>query len=82
MTAMVTEATTKMLLSSTYDALSTTVGLAAIAALVCLLVQREVIRIVAPSRAERSGWAFDIAIVPLLVVFVLIVTARLASLVA
>lgn len=81
MTSTVTDATTRVLLSSSYDALSTTVGLAVVIALGVLLFQREVTRILGGQRAAESEWAFDVVLVPLLFVFVVIVTARLAELV-
>jgi hypothetical protein len=78
---MVTEATTTLLLSSSYDALSTTIGLAVVLALAALLFQREVTRILSGQRSAASGWAFDIALAPLLFAFFVIITARLADLV-
>lgn len=81
MTSTVNAATTAALLSSSYDALSTTVGIAVIIALGILLFQREATRILGGQRAAESEWAFDVVLVPLLFVFVVIITARLAELV-
>lgn len=81
MTSTVTHVTTSILLSSSYDALSTTIGLALVVALAILLFQREVIHILGGFRANRWAWAFDIAMVPLLFVFLLIVAARLIELI-
>jgi hypothetical protein len=81
MTSTVTEAATRVLLSSSYNTLSTTVGLAVVIALGVLLFQREVTRILGGDRAAGWDWAFDIALVPLLFVFFVIVAARLVELV-
>ena len=81
MTSTVTAATTSVLLSSSYDALSTTVGLAVVIALAILLFQREVTHILRGERAAAWEWAFDVALIPLLFVFFNIVSARLVELV-
>lgn len=71
-----------VLLSSSYDFLSTTVGVAALIALGILLVERELTRILARERSVAAGWAYEIALLPLLFVFAIIIAARLAELVA
>lgn len=81
MTSTVTAATTSVLTSSSYDALSTTVGLGVVLALLFLLFQREVTHIIRGERAESWEWAFDFALIPLLFVFFVIVSARLVELV-
>ena len=81
MTSTVTHAVTNVLLSSTYDSLSTTIGLAAVIALAVLLFQREATRILAGERGAGSDRAFDVVLVPLLFVFFVVVTARLVELV-
>jgi hypothetical protein len=81
MTSTVTDATVNVLLRSSYDALSTTVGLAVVIALGVLLFQREVTRILGGQRPAAWEWAFDVALVPLLFVFFVIVAARLVELV-
>ena len=81
MTSTVTDATIKVLLQSSYDALSTTVGIAVVIALGVLLFQREMTRILGGQRATAWESAFDIALIPLLFVFFVIVTARLVELV-
>ena len=81
MTSTVTDAITELLLSASYDTLSTTVGVAVLTALAILLIQREVTRVLAPESAEGSGWAFDIALAPLLLAFLIIITVRFAELV-
>ena len=80
MTSTVTQAVTNVLLSSSYNSLSTTIGLAAVIALAILLFQREVTRIVAGERRAGSDRAFDVVLVPLLFVFFIVVTARLVEL--
>jgi hypothetical protein len=81
MTSMVNAATTAVLTSSSYDALSTTVGIGVVLALLILLFQREVTHIIRGDRAEAWEWAFDVALIPLLFVFFVIVSARLVELV-
>jgi hypothetical protein len=81
MTSTVSAATTAVLLSSTYDALSTTVGIALVIALAILLFQREVTRILGGHRAVAWEWAFDVALIPLIFVFFVIVAARLIELI-
>ena len=81
MTATVTDATVSALLTSAYDVISTTVGFVVVIVLAVLLVQREVTRLLARERSIRSGWAFDIAIVPLLLAFAVVVSLRLVELV-
>jgi hypothetical protein len=81
MTSTVTEATMALLSSSSYDLLSTTVGVAVVIALGILLVERELIRILARERSVVSGWAFEIALIPLLLAFFVTIATRLAELV-
>lgn len=80
MTSTVFEAATRVLLASSYDLLSTTVGIAVAIALAILLLQHELTRLLAPERAIGSGWAFDMALVPLLFAFMVIIATRLAEL--
>jgi hypothetical protein len=82
MTSIVTGATTQLLLSSTYDFLSTTVAIAALIALGMLLIERELTRILARERSAAAGWAFEIALLPLLFAFAIVIIVRLAELVA
>jgi hypothetical protein len=81
MTTTVTSLTTRTLLSNSYDGLSTTIGLAVIGVLALLLLVREFAPL-ARGRATRETRALDIAIVPLLIVFTMIVIARMAELLA
>jgi len=80
-TSTVSDVTTRILQSSSYDALSTSIGLALMLVLGILLFQREVTNVLGGVRAHRWAWAFDIAMVPLLFVFFLIVSVRLIELI-
>ena len=80
MTTTVTGLTTQVLLSHTYDNLTTTIGLAIIAVLAILLMVRELVPILREEGAPRETRALDMALVPLLIVFGIIVMARLAEL--
>lgn len=82
MTSTVTEVTVTTLRSTTYDTLSTTVGVAVVLVLLVLLLQKEVARIAGGDRANAWVHAFDLALLPLLLTFVLIVGARLGELLA
>ena len=55
-------------------------GLIVVAALVVLLVQREIIRAVMGHRADHWIHMVDLALIPLLLVFMLVIGARLAAL--
>jgi hypothetical protein len=81
MTTTVTSLTTRTLLSNSYDGLSTTIGLAVIGILALLLLVREFAPLVRGS-AQRETRALDMALVPLLIVFAIIVVARMAELLA
>ena len=80
MTSTVTQATIQVLTSSSYDAITKTVGLVSIAILLVLLLQKEFARVHPGPRATAWIRAFDLALVPLLITFAIIVTARLAEL--
>ncbi len=80
MTSTVTNAITSAITTLTYNTLSTTVGIIAIVLLIVLLVQRELVCAVGTARAAARVQALDIAIAPLLLAFVVIVTVRLAYL--
>ncbi len=81
MTSTVTETTEKAILFSTHEALSTSVGLVVVLLLVVLLVQKEVVRASGTARSRAWMRALDIAIVPLLMAFALIIGERIADLV-
>ena len=78
MTSSVNRALVEFLSSTTYDAVSTTVGLAAIVALLVLLVEREAVR--AYGGAPRWIHGLDIAVFPLIVSFATVVLLRLVQL--
>lgn len=80
MTSTVTHATILVLTSTSYDAITKTVGLASVVVLLVLLLQKEFARIHPGPRATAWIHAFDLALVPLLITFLIIVTARLAEL--
>jgi len=80
-TSTVNAAITAVLTSSTYDAISTSVGIAVFIALSVLLFQRDVTRFIGGRRAAAWDWAFELALVPLLIVFLIIVAARLVELI-
>jgi hypothetical protein len=77
MTSTVTHATITTILSAGYDAISTTVGLAVVLALLALLFQKEIAGILLGQRVSAWLRTFDVALVPFLLVFVVIVSARL-----
>jgi hypothetical protein len=80
MTSTVTAATIAALSSTSYELLSTTVGIVVVIVLVVLLLQKELARVLLGERARAWLVTFDLALVPLLVAFVVIITARLAEL--
>lgn len=80
MTSTVTQATMLLLTSASYDTITKTVGLASLAVLLVLLLQKEFARLHPGPRATAWIHAFDLALVPLLITFAMIVTARLIGL--
>jgi hypothetical protein len=80
MTTTVTEVATRALTVNSYDHLSTSIGLAVITLLAVLLLAREFESILRCGGRSGGSRALDIAIVPLLFVFAIIVLARLAEL--
>ncbi len=79
MTAMVSAATRSFIWSTSYGTLTSTVGIIAVMLLVLLLLQKELLR-AAATRAEAGGEVLNIAILPLLLAFAVIVTLRLVTL--
>ena len=77
MTSTVNHATITTILSAGYNTVSVTVGLAVVVALLALLFQKEILGILRGDRVAAWLRAFDLALVPLLLAFVIIVTARL-----
>jgi hypothetical protein len=80
MTSSINRAITDFLTSTDYDAISTTVGLAAVVALLVLLVQREAVRAYWGNNRPRWIHGLDVAVFPLLVSFATIVLLRLLQL--
>jgi hypothetical protein len=74
----VTHLTRQLVLTHTYESLSTGVGILAIGLLLVLLVQKEVAR---GWVTQRSLRVLDIALVPLAVAFLVIVAVRFVHLV-
>jgi hypothetical protein len=81
MTAIVNEITTRIISSGTFDALSTTYGLIVALLLIFLLVQKELLRAHGGRRARLWLQTLNIAIVPLVVAFGLVVVMRIVDLV-
>ncbi|HEX7497129.1 MAG TPA: hypothetical protein VF344_01495 [Candidatus Limnocylindrales bacterium] len=80
MTTTVTSLATGALTLNSYDSLSTSIGLAVIGLLAVLLLLREFAPMLRDDGASARTRALDMAIVPLLIVFAIIVLARLAEL--
>ena len=78
MSSTVTHLTRQLVLTHTYESLSTGVGIVVIGLLIVLLAQKEVTRGWVTRRSLR---VLDIAIVPLAVAFVVIVAVRFVHLV-
>lgn len=81
MTSSINRAIVDFLTATDYDAVSTTVGLAAAAALIVLLIEREAVRAFGGVRAQRWMHGLDSAVLPLLMSFGIIVLLRLLELV-
>ena len=80
MTSSINASVMDYLLGTDYDAISTTAGLAAVFALTLLLVQREMVRAHGGDRAARWIGGLDVAVLPLIVSFGMIVLLRLLQL--
>lgn len=78
MTSTVSQLSTQALLSHPHEGLSTTVGVVVFVLLAALLLWREVAAVPGDVRAKDRTRALDVAIAPLLIVFGVIVVARLA----
>jgi hypothetical protein len=77
MTTTVSQLTAQALLSFPYERLTTTVGVLVFVLLAVLLLFREVLAVAGDGRSQDRARALDIAIAPLLIVFGVIVIARL-----
>lgn len=80
MTTTVTNLATRALTLSSYDHLSTSIGLVVIGVLAVLLLVRDVGPMLRGGNAPRLTRALDMVLVPLLMVFMIIVVVRLAEL--
>jgi uncharacterized membrane protein YkvI len=80
MTTTVTGLATRAVTLNSYDSLSTSIGLVVIGLLAVLLLVREFAQLLRGGDASAGTRALDMAIVPLLVVFTIIVLGRLAEL--
>ncbi len=81
MTSLVNSFTVATLSSNSYDYLSTTIGLISIFLLLSLLVLRELMGVVGSSRKDTWARTLNIALVPLLIAFSVIIIGRLLILV-
>ena len=79
MTALITNQVINTVSSNTYEVLSATLGLVALLLAIVLLFEKEVWRARGGTSADLR--AFDIAIVPLLLPFAVIIGVRLLNLV-
>jgi len=81
LTSLVNAAIVEFIRATDYDVVSTSAGLAAAAALILLLVQRELVRAYGGDRGRRWIHGIDIAVLPLLMSLAIIVLLRLLDLV-
>jgi hypothetical protein len=79
MTSTVTEITLTTILFSTHTSRATSLGLILVLLLVALVVERELMRARGGSQSERWMRTLNVAIVPLLIAFVVIVVIRLLN---
>jgi hypothetical protein len=80
MTSTVTAMTVKVITAYTYNTLSTTVGVVVIELLFGLLLQKEIIRTLGTPLAKVWMRALDVAVLPLLLAFCVIVSVRFLNL--
>jgi len=80
MTTAVNESIARTLAAFRYDAVTLTAGLAVIAALVALLLIKEIRRLRGEESPSRTLGLFDIYLLPLAITFAIIVAARLREL--
>ncbi len=79
-TSIINPSVVDFLLGTGYDVVSTTVGLAALFALIVLLVEREAVRAFGGGQARRWIHGLDVAVLPLLAAFAIIMLLRLVEL--
>jgi hypothetical protein len=80
MTSIINHSIVDFLLGTDYDVVSTTVGLAALFALILLLVEREAVRAYGGGQAQRWIHGLDVAVLPLLAAFAIIMVLRVVDL--
>jgi hypothetical protein len=80
MTSTVTKITITTIVSNSYNALSATIGIIAILLLMVLLLQKELLRAAGGIRARLWLQTLNVAIVPLLFTFTLILVVRFVNL--
>ncbi len=81
MTSLVTAATKAAFASISYDDLTKTVGITVVIVIIALLLLKELARAFNERRIVDWMHVLDLALLPLLLVLAIIVTARLAELV-
>jgi hypothetical protein len=79
-TALPVPAAAHALASIAFDPLTTAIGLAALTALVLLLLVKEIVRANPGRRGYPRLGAFDLVILPLLLLFAVVVAVRLVAL--
>lgn len=80
MTSTLTETVIAIITANTYQALSNTFGVMAILLLIVLLVIKELFRVSERHRLGTRLQAFDVALVPLLLAFGLVMLMRFFNL--
>lgn len=80
MTSTVTEVTTAAITSASYEALSISVGVITIMLLLILLILKEGMRAYGGPRSETWMETLNVAIIPLLMTFTLIMALRFGDL--
>ena len=79
---MISTTTTSTVSTVTTVALATTLGLIAVITLFSLLVQKEIVTMSDSPRAQALSRALNIAIVPLMMVFAMLVAVKVAEVIA
>lgn len=82
MTSTLTERTITTITSSTYDALSATLGVVLICFLLILVLQREALRAFGGARSRDWMRALNVPVVPMLGAFGVIILLRLIALIS
>ncbi|MGI8589173.1 MAG: hypothetical protein ACR2M0_16040 [Chloroflexia bacterium] len=80
MTSTVTDATIKAITGQSYDAFSVSVGVVVVLLLLGLITARELVRAAGGAEARGRMRALDVAVLPLLCAFGMIIILRLVDL--